>query len=137
MQSLSRKLGRQQCHAGHVATRVAKAGYQAVADRIGHGRHHDGNRAGRSLGGTDCRCGRSDADLRVELYQLGRQGGQPVLLAGGPPVVDEQVAAFDIAELAQSLKKGFVLRDRTRSEVQIANAMNLAVTLRPRGERLG
>src|SRR5438046_1955681 len=100
LQSLSGKLGRQQRHTGDVAARVSKADDQATTDRIRHGRHHDGNRPCRALDCTDRRRGRSDDEVHIELYEIRGHGWKSFLVFAGPPILDDQVAALDIAQLA-------------------------------------
>ena len=65
-----------------------------------HCLHDDGNHAGGALGCTDCGGGRSDDEFHVELNQLGRQGRKSFRLRRSPPILDDRVAALDIAQLA-------------------------------------
>ncbi len=65
-----------------------------------HCLHDDGNRSGGALGCTDCGGGRSDDEFHVELNQLSRQGRKSFRLRRGPPILDDRVAALDIAQLA-------------------------------------
>ena len=84
---------------------MREAFHQAEADRVGARRHHDWNRA-REFG--DRQIGwhrRGDDDIWIEPDQLCRQGWKAVEVAVGEPVLEANIAALDIAEVAQAVAK--------------------------------
>jgi hypothetical protein len=56
--------------AREVAARAGKAGNQPLGDRIGCGRGHDGDGAGRALGRSGRQSGIRDDDIHIQADQL-------------------------------------------------------------------
>ena len=65
-----------------------------------------GNRRGRALGGQRARRAVRDDDVDLEPNQLGCQAGQPLVSALRPPVLDDDVPALDVAEIAKPCRNG-------------------------------
>ena len=89
--------------AGDVAAGPGQAGDESVADGISRQRHHDRSRWSGAHGRAGgCRHVGHD-DVALELDEPGGQTGQLVRGLSGIAPVDDDVLAFDVAELAQSL----------------------------------
>src|SRR5262249_21162902 len=78
-----------------------------------------------------------DYDIDVEPDELREQGGQPLIMSVRPPKLDDNVATFLIAEIAQSGPKCFRPLGQTigRREAYKADAKNPTRLLRSRRER--
>src|SRR5215813_13018241 len=85
---------------------MGKAGYEPGRHRIGHSTEDDRNGPGRLLRGDGGGCGLGHDDIHLEAHQFGRKRGEPVELAIGSSVIDHDVAALDVPEVTESLKKG-------------------------------
>jgi hypothetical protein len=86
--------------------RPRQAGDESCPNRISGACHHDRERARGVLGCTG-RCGSyGHKHVDVEPDQLGRQVGEPFILSLCPTVLDDEVLALDIAEVAQPLPEG-------------------------------
>ena len=109
-----------------IAARAGEASDETAADGIGHRRHDDGDGTGRALGCLDDRRRNPDDDLHLEPHELGRHLRQALRLAGRPAVLDDEVAPFDIAQLAQPLAKALNRGVRAGSQGQEADAVGLA-----------
>ena len=95
---------------------MRKAGDQSTAQGINHERHDDRDRFGHLLG----RAGRCSThchdDVDLQMDEVSRESGVPIILAVGPSGLESDVLTFDIAQLAQALAEGFetVLSKRVR-----------------------
>lgn len=86
-----------------IPTWAREAGHKPIAHGIGRKRHHNGDRR-RSLHGSASRQGDVGHDeIHLESDQFCRQAGQLIGLLLGISPLDDNVLAFDVAELAQSL----------------------------------
>jgi hypothetical protein len=84
---------------------MRQAFHQAEADRIGARRHDYGNRA---RGFRDRQIGwhrRGDDDVWTEPDQFCGQGRKPLEVAVGESVLEANIAAFYVAEVAQAVAK--------------------------------
>jgi hypothetical protein len=75
--------------------------HESRRDRVESAEHDDGNRRRRGLGRPDARTADRDDDIDSELHQVARQRRKPVELALGVSPFDDEVLAFDVAQLAQ------------------------------------
>jgi hypothetical protein len=89
-----------------VPPRGGKAGDESAAYGIGNGRHDDRDRPGRVLGGLGRCPTQRDDDVHLQTDQVGREGGETIMLALGPSELDGDVLTFHIAQLAQALAEG-------------------------------
>jgi hypothetical protein len=103
---LGADLGHEKSQAGQIATGTDEAGHQPSGDRIGHGSHHDRNRLGGLLGRQCARRAVSYDHIDVELDQLGGERGETVESVLGPPIVNADVLALLVSELAQAREEG-------------------------------
>jgi len=101
LQPLGVQLAEEVGRAGHVLAGPREARNQSLLGGIASGRHDDGDRTRRPLGGRHARTG-GDQHVGPQLHQLRRQIGKPRRLALRPAHVDGEVRAFDVAELAQA-----------------------------------
>jgi hypothetical protein len=74
--------------------------------RIRQGDDDDGNRRRRLLGRPGCGSPRRDEHLDRQAHQLGRQGREPLFLPLGIAELQDEIAPFHIAEVAQALAEG-------------------------------
>ena len=89
--------------AGDVTARPIEAGDEPVLDRIRADLEHDRYGRGRRLC-CDRRIDRAgDDDGHTPAHEVGRQCRQPVTVAVGPGVVDDDVSTLDEARFAQTL----------------------------------
>src|ERR1700710_1403480 len=68
--------------------------------------HQNRNAIGRILRSSRRDIGRRHDDVGVQTNQFGSDIGQPVDLTSGVSILEGDVLAFDVPELAQSLLKG-------------------------------
>jgi hypothetical protein len=103
------------------------------------GEHDRQRRRGllRGQGGEGAADGHDDIDL--ERDQLGRQSGELLGLPLGIPVFDQEVAAFDVTEVTQSLMEGLAHVEVSGCQVerQVAYSSDLGRLLGLGGERRG
>src|SRR6185369_8130828 len=88
---------------GGIAAWPREAGNVAAANRIRMARKYYGNRRGRSFGrprvdGSWCN---DDIDLKPD--QFLRQAGEPIVVALGPAVLNNDVLALNPTQIAQPL----------------------------------
>jgi hypothetical protein len=81
-QTLWHKLGAEEGGPGDVATGVRQARHQAVAHRITHGAHDNGDRRRRLLCGAGGHCGHGDGDIDSEADKFGREREERAALTG-------------------------------------------------------
>ena len=103
---------------------TTKAGHETGTDRVGGGREHDRDR-------LRCPYRRPDSDIagartddgNLPVDEVGRHGMQPVKLAIGPAVFDDNIAALFKAHLGQAtVKSSHAVRPlRRRHAVQHAD----------------
>jgi len=90
-----------------IAARPRKAGAEPAPNRIGNTGEDNGDGPGRLHGGQGGECASAhEDDINLEPNQFGRESGEPLGLPLGVPVFNHDVAAFDVTEVTQSLKKG-------------------------------
>ena len=106
LQPLAGELRHQDAQARDVPPRPRQAGDEPLPHRIRGARHHDRDRARGVLGSA----GRGGASchnhVHLEPDQLGRQVGEPLVLPLRIAVLNDEVLALDIAEVAQTLPEG-------------------------------
>ncbi len=88
-----------------IAARPRKAGDEPARNRIGSRSEDNGEGPGRLLGGQSLGCASGQDDINLERNQFGRKSGEPL----GPPlgisVFNLDVAALDVTEVTQSLRR--------------------------------
>jgi hypothetical protein len=94
---------------GRVASRPRKARDDACSYRISGYDEDDGDRSRRLLGGQCAGGSQCQNDIDFDFHQLCREFGKSLVLAVCEPPFDEQIPAFDIAELVQPTWKGPVV----------------------------
>jgi hypothetical protein len=104
-QPLGRERRRRVAHAGDVRPRSRQAGDKPGLHRIIAKGDDNGDRHGRLRGRTDRGRAAGDQHVHRELHQVGRQRGQPLVLALGKPLLEAHVVPFDIAEVAQPVSE--------------------------------
>ena len=88
---------------------MRKALYQAEADRIGTRRRDDRKRA-RGFGDREIsRHRRGDNDVWIESDQFGGQDRELLKVTVREPILETNVAALDVVEVAQAVAKGIDL----------------------------
>ena len=106
-----------------------EAGDESTLNRISSPSEDDGDGPARLLGGQ--RGGRvcDDDNVNLERNQFGRKSGNPVVLFLCISVFDDDVAAFEVTEVTQSLKEG-LSQVETSGQVarQVAYSRTLAAT---------
>ena len=76
--------------------------------------------------------------IRPKLDQLVREARQAIVPALGPAVLDDEVLALLVTEVAKSLAQGREPRNvRARRETQESYPVHPPIVLRPSGERRG
>ena len=124
--------------AGYVAPWMSQTAYQPRPDRIDHDDHNDGNRLRRPRQRHDRRIADSRDDVQLETDQLGRQRRKALVARFRGPGLDDEVLAFDVAEVTEALPKHLkVPRFGGVAVAEIADAPNLARLLPLGGERRG
>src|SRR6202158_1707187 len=88
--------------AGDVATWPREALDEARSHGIGAGRHNNGNRRGCTLSGEGPRRAMGHEDVDLEPNQFGCQVREPIVLALGPAVVNDNVFAFEVTQVTQA-----------------------------------
>src|SRR4029077_18713127 len=78
---------------------------QPDLDRLSNSGHDDGDRAGRLLGGERTRCRGGDENVDLESDQLGRERLKSLGSALRVTDLQDDVAALDVTELAETLKE--------------------------------
>src|SRR5262245_709885 len=91
--------------AREVATRSPQTRDQTVADRVCRPREDDWDERCRPLCGYGCRGSRRKNDIDLEPNELGRELGVTLAASLRPTILEREGAAFNPAELAQSLSK--------------------------------
>src|SRR5262249_20068280 len=105
------------------------------ADRIGNRRHDNRNRRRGALGRLDAgRVGRND-DVDLQPNQLRRQIGQTIGTSLCRTKLEGEIAAFDVAEFAQSFAQLLAERFRIRSRQDERSDPRRSALLRARRER--
>jgi len=69
---------------------------------------HNGEGAGRLLGGQSLGGAYGHDDINLERDQFGRKSGEPLELPLGTSVFDHEIATLDVTEVTQSLEEGLV-----------------------------
>jgi Protein of unknown function (DUF3568) len=100
------KLRGSDTQASDVAAWPRQAGDESFPDRIAGTRHDEWDRARGVLGGADDRPAACHNPLHLETDQLGRQVGESLVLPLRPSLLNDEVLAPDVAELAQTLPEG-------------------------------
>jgi hypothetical protein len=107
LQPLAGELRAQGAQARDVAPWVRQAGDEPLPNRITGARHHNRDRARGVLGRPDRVAAPRHDDVHLEPNQLGRQVGEPLVPPLRIPVLNDEVLALDVVELAQTLPEGF------------------------------
>jgi hypothetical protein len=90
--------------------RVRQAGDEPLRNRIRGAPHHDRERARGVLGSADRGDAPCDNHVHLEPDQLGRQVAEPLETPLRIAVLNDEVLALDITEVAQTLPKGLQSR---------------------------
>ena len=106
-------------------------------DRIAHRRYNDGDRSRAPFCRKNGGCAGRHDDDDLELDRLSYQRREAVVVAFGPAVVDHNIPALDVVEIAQAVAQG---RDklglqRCRGIAQVGVAIHASRLLRPSGAR--
>ena len=110
LQTLADELRSEVGQPGEIAARARKAGDEAVRNRIRGRAEDNGQGPRRVLGGQGDGCASTGHDdINLERDQFGPKSGEPLQLPLGISVFDHDVAAVDVTEATQSLKKGLLL----------------------------
>src|SRR5437016_12085222 len=88
------------------AAGLAEAGHEPLGHRIADGRHDDRRGRRRFAGSPDGGRAGGDEDVHAQLGQFFGERGKALQLAIGESRLDDDVAAFFLAELAQRLPEG-------------------------------
>src|SRR5262249_22989404 len=86
--------------------RTCEAGDESVPNRITSARHHNRDRVRGMLGSADSGSAHSHNHIHLEPDQLGREVGEPLLTPLRRAVLNDEVLALDIPEVAQFLPEG-------------------------------
>src|SRR6266487_1926536 len=89
-----------------IPARPSETGDEAVPNRIGEVRRDDGDGSGCLLEGADRRVAICEDHVNPELDQLSGERWHPVGSSLGPAVIDENVLALYVTELAEALPEG-------------------------------
>jgi hypothetical protein len=109
--------------------------HEPRADRIGNRRHDNRNRRRGALGRLDAgRVGRND-DVDLQPNQLRRQIGQTIGTSLCRTKLEGEIAAFDVAEFAQSFAELLAERFRIRSRQDERSDPRQSALLHARRER--
>ena len=105
LQALAVELGVHKGEAGIVSAWPRETGGEPAFDRVHHDRGHDRNAAARvySAGGSDTLC---HNDVDRQCHQFCCQLRPERRIASGEAKFEEDIAAFDIPEIAQPLSEG-------------------------------
>jgi hypothetical protein len=109
LQLLSHHLRGDAGQPGDVAAGAGKAGDEALGNRVACYGEDDWDRVGRLLGCARVGRRRGDDDVHLQADELGGERRQPFRSALCKPVLDCDVLAFHIAQLAQPLPEGLEL----------------------------
>src|SRR5262249_13575952 len=101
LQTLTDELWGEERQSRDVATRPRQSGDKATRNRIYCPREDDGDNPGRSLGGQRGGRVRNDDDVDVKRHQIGCQSREPIVFPLGIEVLNVDVVAFLITEVAQ------------------------------------
>ena len=120
--------------AGQIAAGTGEAGHEPGGDGIAHSGEHNRNGRGGLLG---CQCAWRTTGydhIDVELHQLGCELREAVVSAIGPPIVDDNVLALLVSELAKARSQGVNVasRLRVRRHAEKADPVDLPGWLRAR-----
>jgi hypothetical protein len=106
VQQLEPHVGGDVGQAGDVAARSRERTHEAAADRVTRGPDDDRNARGGFLRRGDRRAAGRKDDVDLQRDQLGRELRQPLVVAVGGAVLDDEVLSSDVAELAHSGEEG-------------------------------
>jgi hypothetical protein len=85
---------------------VRQAGHKPSRHRISTGRHHDRDRLRRLLSRADRGAAPRNNHLDLEPDQVSREVAETFVAPLRIPLLDDQVLAFDVTEVAQPLSEG-------------------------------
>ena len=97
---------------GDVAARVRRAANQPKRDGIADADHDYGDRSRRVMGSLGRRRDWRHDQVNLEAHQVSGELRQAIEFALRPPVLDDDILAFDVAELAKTLAKLVHVRSR-------------------------
>ncbi|HXU89772.1 MAG TPA: hypothetical protein VFQ62_13040 [Methylomirabilota bacterium] len=115
LEPLRRELGRNVRQAGDVAAGTRQAIHEADLVGVRRHRHDDRNRLRHRLCSPDCLSTGRDDNVDPSLHELRGQLRQPLGYAFRPPLLQREIAAIDVAQVAECLPE-----DLPRSRVLIA-----------------
>ena len=81
---------------------MSEACNKSRAHSVSGYRHDNGNSHRGGFGGLGSRRSKGYENINVEMNELVRQVGEPVILAVAKAVLDDQIFSFDISEIAKS-----------------------------------
>jgi hypothetical protein len=110
LQPLGGQVRPEEGRAGDVAAGSGQARHDPGLDRVADDCHDDRHDRRRPLGRQRGRGALGDDDVGLELDEFRGQGGQALVLAVGPPVVDRDVLPLDVPVVAQPEPQGLDLR---------------------------
>jgi hypothetical protein len=137
IQPLARQLIGEQSDARRVAAGSREARHQAIADRVGNGRHDHGNSRVETANGCDGFSRMRSKNVHIQLKQLPRQIDNASALCCGPSVDQDQVLALDVSELPQSVLESEDVRIWPGTPGQKTDADEPPRLLSPRRQRPG
>src|SRR5262245_37663251 len=119
---------------GHVAPRTRKACDKTAAQRIGGGRHDNGNGGSLPFGCERRWCAHDDDGVGSEARKLCRKLVVGLRLTEHEPVFDCKVMTFDVAKVAKPAEQ-CLLKVRVGGGGEITQTRRPRSLLRPRRER--
>ena len=136
LDALGADLGQEKGQSGQIPAGTGETGHEPDVDGIGHSAHHNWNGRGGLLGCSCAGCAMGYEHIDVEVYQFGCQFGEAVVSALGPPILEDNVVALLVSELAKTRSQGVELASvfRARRHAQKADPVNLPRWLRARHE---
>src|SRR5262249_19935090 len=110
LEPLSAELWIYRAQSSDVPAWAGQGGDESRADRVVVDGHHNGDRR-RRLSGHASRLRTSrDDDIDVRLHQLGCCLARQVEFAVSPSVINQDVSALDVTEIAKTLLQGLTAR---------------------------
>jgi hypothetical protein len=92
---------RQRCQSCAVSARPREACHQTGAYRIADRHHHERDRGCRLLYCQSGRCACGYEQINLESDEFGDQGRKLLIVSFGPSIFDQDVVAFEVAEVTQ------------------------------------
>ena len=89
---------------------MGQAGNESRPDGISTVCHDDGNGCGKAPGCESCWCGLRDDHVHLDANQRRCKFRQQISSPACPAIVDHEVLALNVSQLAQRLPEGFNVR---------------------------